>query len=92
MGLGVRVDPVHCDLEGLNSPGVRVFDVCEIGKGVKGVLLHDCPGLGLKEGAEGVVERAFDAIDWVLIEGNRVEVRVEVHISAIGCENMDKVA
>lgn len=71
---------------------MRVFDLCEVGEGVEGVLVHYCPCLGLKEGAEGVVERAFDTVDWVLVEGNRVEVSVEVHVSAIRCENVDKVA
>lgn len=92
VGLGVGVDPVHCDLEGLDAPSMSVLDVGEVGEGVEGVLGHYCAGLGFEEGAEGVVEGAFDAVDWVLVERDGVEVSVQVHVSAVGSEDVDEVA
>lgn len=59
---------------------------------VCGVFGHNAFGLVLESGTEGVVEGSFDAIDGILIEGDGVEVGMEVHVGSIGSEDVDQVA
>lgn len=92
VGLCVGVDPVHCDLISLDAPSMRILDAGEVREGVEGVLGHYCAGLCFEEGAEGVVEGAFDAVHWVLVERDGIKVSVQVHVGAIGREDVDEVA
>lgn len=92
VGLSVGVDLIHCDFVCLDAPSMRVLDAGEVREGVEGVLGHYCAGLRFEEGSEGVVEGAFDAVHWVLVERDGVEVSVKVHVGAIGREDVDEVA
>lgn len=56
------------------------------------VLLHEVLGLALEGGSESVVEGAFDAVDWVLIESDGVKIGMEVHICSVGGEDVDEIA